>query len=263
MHPGTGPYIVTGYKENQYIKLEKNDLYWGDAEGYGPHISTIYLTWAEDAAGRLQKIINNEIDLGEYPLGSVTDYEALMTRPNIRIFEYWYPASNGVWFNFDNPYLSNRYVRQAIAHIIPYPYIIGQILPQWGISDVIPGKTHIMPQHYYEGVNLFNTGPTCPPYEYDVEKAKAYLKMWLYAQPAYAPNGSPDLWTQGPVGDANLDGVVNFDDFFVFARMRGSIPLNGLGIRDVTSTLTSTMTRPSPLKTSICGGMPGETNTPL
>jgi ABC-type transport system substrate-binding protein len=224
MHPGSGPYIVTGYKENQYIKMEKNDLYWGDAEGYGPHISTIYLIWAEDAAGRLQKIINNEIDLGEYPLGTVTDYQALMTEDNIRIFEYNYPASNGVWFNFDNPYLSNRYVRQAIAHAIPYPYIIGQILPQWGISGVIPGKTHIMPQHYYEGVNLFNTAPTCPPYEYDITKAGEYLKMWLYAQPAYAPNGSPELWTQGPVGDANLDGVVNFDDFFVFARMRGSIP---------------------------------------
>jgi ABC-type transport system substrate-binding protein len=221
MHPGTGPYIVTGYKENQYIKLEKNDLYWGYDLGYGPHVSTIYLKWVPEAAGRLLQIQNNDVDLGEYPIATVDEYEDMKTWDNLRVSEYDYPASNGVWFNFNNPYLSNRYVRQAIAHAIPYYYIISQILPGWGIKTGIQGKTHILPQHYYEGEHLFNTDPIrCPPYEYDIAKAAEYLKMWLYAQPAYAPYNSTQV-AQGPVGDADFDGVVNFDDFFIWARTRG------------------------------------------
>jgi len=221
MHPGTGPYIVTGYKENQWIKLERNDLHWGYDLGYGPHVSTIILKWVPNAATRLLQIQNNDIDLGEYPIATVSEYQAMMGWDNLRVFEYDYPASNGVWFNFNNPYLSNRYVRQAIAHAIPYDYIRNQILPGWGISTGYPGKTHILPSHYYEGVRLFNTA--IQPFQPDIAKAAEYLKMWLYAQPAYAPYGT-GLVAQGPVGDANFDGRVNFDDFFVFARMRGSTP---------------------------------------
>jgi len=221
MHPGTGPYIVTAHQQNQFIKLEKNDVYWGDDYGYGPHISTIYLKWVPLAANRLIQIQNNDIDLGEYPIATVDEYEDMMTWDNLRVFEYDYPASNGVWFNFNNPYLSNRYVRQAIAHAIPYDYIVNEILPGWGISTGYPGKTHILPSHYYEGEHLFNTA--LPPYEHDIAKAAEYLKMWLYAQPAYAPYGTAQV-AQGPVGDANFDGRVNFDDFFTFAKWRGSIP---------------------------------------
>jgi ABC-type transport system substrate-binding protein len=220
MHPGTGPFIVTYHQQDTYIKLERNDLYWGYGEGYGPYVSTVYLKWVPDAATRLLQIQNNDIDIGEYPIASVSEYQDMIDNyDNLNVFEYNYPASNGVWFNFNNPYLSNRYVRQAFAHAIPYDYIVSQILPGWGISTGYPGKTYIMPVHYYEGEPLFNTALL--PYEYDIAKAAEYLKMWLYAQPAYAPNGSPELWTQGPVGDANLDGVVNFDDFFVWVRSRG------------------------------------------
>jgi len=226
MHPGTGPYTVADYKPNQYIKLERNDLHWGYALGYGPHVSTIYLKFVSSAAERFLQIQNNDIDMGEYPVATVDEYEWMMTclcMPNLMVLEYDYPASNGVWLNFNNPYLSNRYVRQAIAHAIPYQYIYDEILPRWGIKTAYPGKTYILPKHYYEGEHLFNTAPTCPPFEHDIAKAAEYLKMWLYAQPAYAPFNSTQV-DEGPVGDANLDGVVNFDDFFVFAKWRGTTP---------------------------------------
>jgi ABC-type transport system substrate-binding protein len=222
MHPGTGPYVVTGYSvADGYIKLERNDLHWGYGLGYGPHVSTIYLEFVPEADTRLMLIDNNDIDIGEYPFATVEQYEDRKTWPNLRVFEYDYPASNGVWFNFNNPYLSNRYVRQAIAHAIPYGYIADEILDGWGITTAYPGKTHILPSHYYEGEHLFNTD--LQPFEQDLAKAEAYLKMWLFAQPAYAPYGSPQV-AKGPVGDANFDGVVNFDDFFVFAKWRGYTP---------------------------------------
>jgi ABC-type transport system substrate-binding protein len=66
MHPGTGPYTVADYKENQYIKLERNDLHWGYDLGYGPHVSTIYLKFVSSAAERFLQIQNNDIDMGEW-----------------------------------------------------------------------------------------------------------------------------------------------------------------------------------------------------
>ena len=227
-HPGTGPYVVTAHQQNQYITLERNDNHWRYGEGYGPYVSKIILKWVPLAENRLLQIQNNDIDIGEYPIASTTEYLDMMTWDNLNVFEYNYPASNGVWFNLDHPILSNRYVRQAIAHAIPYGYIFDEILPGWGVKTAYPGKTHIMPQHYYGGEHLFND--VVLPYHYDLDEAEAYLKMWLYAQPAYAPYGNetdPDptgLVAQGPVGDANFDGTVNFDDFFTFAKWRGYTP---------------------------------------
>jgi ABC-type transport system substrate-binding protein len=222
MHPGTGPYIVTEESTSGgYIKLERNDLHWGYDLGYGPHISTIYLKFVPDAANRKIALENNEIDLGEYPFATVAEFENYMTWDNLKVCEYYYPASNGVWFNLDNQYLSNCYVRKAFAHAIPYGDIYSEILHLWGIKTAIQGKTHILPMHYYEGEHLYNTA--LQPFEYDIAKAAEYMKMWAYAQPAYAPQGSPQV-AQGPVGDANFDGVVNFDDFFVYAKWRGSTP---------------------------------------
>jgi ABC-type transport system substrate-binding protein len=219
MHPGTGPYVVTGYSvPDNYIKLERNDLYWGYGLGYGPHVSTIYLKVVPDPYDRLLLIRNNDVDLSD-TIAVAVEYEPWKTWPNLMICEYDYPASNGVWFNFNNPYLSNCYVRKAFAHAIPYGITIDEILSDWGFSTGYPGKTCILPMHYYEGEHLFNTA--IQPFEYDIAKAAAYMKMWAYAQPAYAPQGSPQV-AQGPVGDANFDGEVNFDDFFVYAKWKGS-----------------------------------------
>jgi len=221
MLPSTGPYIVTDYVNNQYFKLERNDLHWGYGLGDGPHVSTIFLEWVTDEQTRLLQIQNNDLDCGEYPVATVEAYQDMMTWPNLRVYEYDYPSSNGVWFNLDNPYLSNRYVRQAIAHAIPYSQIISEILPGWGISNAYPGKTHIQPMHYYEGEHLFNGD--LEPYEYSIAKATEYLLMWAYSQPLYAPEGSPEQ-LQGPVGDADFSGLVDYDDFFVWWGNFGVAP---------------------------------------
>ena len=221
MLPGTGPFTVTDVSVNNYIKLERNDLHWGYGLGYGPHVSTVFFEFIPEAPTRLLAIQNNDVDFGEYPTASVEDYEDMKTWDNIRVYEYDYPASNGVWFNFDNQYLSNRYVRQAIAHAIPYPQIADNILPGWGISTAYPGKSYILPVHHYEGVHLFNDD--LQPYEYSILKAAEYLKMWLYSQPTYAPAGSPEV-ALGPVGDADFSGFVDYDDFFVWYENYGVAP---------------------------------------
>jgi ABC-type transport system substrate-binding protein len=211
MLPGTGPFNVTDYVEDDYIELTRNDLYWGYGEGYGPYVSKIILKWVPEAATRLLQLQDNTIDFGEYPTAHVSVFEGMMSWDNVKVYAYDYPASNGVWFNLDNPYLSNRYVRQAIAHAIPYEYIFTNILTGWGIATAYPGKSYILPVHYYDDgtvtVHLFNDD--LEPYTYDLTKAQQYLDMWYYSQVGTD-------YTQGPVGDADFSGKVNFDDWFVW-----------------------------------------------
>jgi len=227
MLPGTGPFTVTDFVEDDHITLEKNNLHWGYGVGQGPYVSTFLMKWIPSAPSRLSALQTNAVDFGEYPVAAISEYYAMMTWDNVRVFQYDYPGSNGVWFNFDNRIISNRYVRQAIAHAIPRDWIVTNILTGWGIESAYPGKTHIMPINYYtdpntgEAVLLFNED--LEPYEYSIAKATQYLNMWLYSQPAYAPPGSAEV-DLGPVGDADFSGIVNLDDFLIWRENFGVAP---------------------------------------
>ncbi len=222
MLPSTGPFRVTGYLAESYIKLERNPLYWGWSHGYGPHVNEIWLEWFDTAGPRFTALETNRVDFGEYPVASTTTYQGQMSNERVRVFLYNYPSSNGVWFNFDNPILSNRYVRQAIAHAIPYDPTISSILTSWGIETAYPGKSYIQPNmHYwtYGGttINMFNE--VLEPYEYSIDKASQYLDMWLKANSTRYPNQAV-----GPVGDADFSGRVDYDDFWVWWKNYGVAP---------------------------------------
>ncbi len=222
MLPSTGPFRVTGYLAESYIKLENNTNYWGWALGYGPHVNEIWLEWYDQAGPRFTALETNTVDFGEYPVASTTTYEGQMTNERVTVFLYNYPSSNGVWFNFDNQYLSNRYVRQAIAHAIPYYPTISSILTSWGIETMYQGKSYIQPNmHYwtYGGttVNMYNE--VLEPYEYSIDKASQYLDMWLKANSTRYPNQAV-----GPVGDADFSGRVDFDDWWIWYKNFGDPP---------------------------------------
>ncbi|NIS67401.1 MAG: hypothetical protein GTO12_00165 [Proteobacteria bacterium] len=227
MLPGTGPFRVTDFVEDIYITLERNPEYFGYNLDWGPYnVTEIILQWIPDWAQRLVATMSGDIDFGEYAPAPVEQFTDLQEWPNLRVWEYDSPSSTLLFFNLDNQYLSNRYVRQAVCHAIPYDKIIQQILPMWGIATAYRGKTLITPLHYYTDesnvrVHLFNDD--LEPYEYNIVKAQEYLNMWLYSQQLYAPEGSPEV-AQGPVGDADFSGRVNYDDFWVWRDNWATVP---------------------------------------
>jgi len=220
--PALGPFKLTGYAGGEYIELSKNPDYFGYDLGWGPYdVDKMILKWIGDPAARIAAMKTHEIDFGEYCTASIEDFEALSEREDLRVWQYDYPASHPpLWLNLDSPYLSNRYVRQAIAHAIPREAILNEILPSWGVEGY-PGKTFILPHHYYtdpvtkERVQLYNT--ELEPYENNLTKAEMYMDMWRYAQ-----EGTDH--TLGPVGDADFSGVVRLDDFILWATNFGTEP---------------------------------------
>ena len=116
-------------------------------------------------------------------------------------------ASIPLWMNLNNPILSNRYVRQSIAHAIPYDTILGTILPGSGVSG-IEGKTPVPPI-----MSEFNT--VLEPYEYNITRAQLYMDMWVYSQVGTD-------YTLGPMGDADFSGYVEMADFVIWAANYGT-----------------------------------------
>jgi len=222
--PSIGPY--TWYSEGtpagySSITFARNPLYFGYNESivgepaWGPYdIEKIILEYDPYAGERFTDVQTHAIDFGEYSIAPVEAFEAL-DDPTLLVYVVPHFASNGVWMNFNNLNLSNRYVRLAIAYATPYDAIFSEILPSWGIVDPIPGGSFILPWQYYTEpeelgetqVRLFNE--KLKPYSYDLDKAKQYLDMWLYSQ-----TGETE-YAKGPVGDADFDGEVGLKDVWL------------------------------------------------
>jgi len=193
---------------------------------WGPYgINKLIMRYISDPATLFTTVQTHEVDLAEYVSGTVEDFEAMMDDPTLLVKETVSQTGNFIWFNFNNPYLSNRYVRLAIAHAVDTRRIIDEILPGWGITRAIPGISWITPWQIYAypengeviGYPLFNKD--LEPYEYDLAKAEAYLEMYLKSRADLYPGEAV-----GPVGDANFDGKVNLDDLFLLIDKWGETP---------------------------------------
>jgi len=233
--PSIGPYKydaqgpVAGY---DWIRFARNPNFFGyDASivgepAWGPYdVQKMIIKYMPDSPVRLTAIRTHEIDWAEYPVTAIEQYEELKaTDPTLLIYQAPETAGNHLWFNFNNPYLSNRYVRLALCHAIPYKDIMENLLPGWGIVGSIPGISFVLPWHVYvyEGgeISLFNTD--LEPYEFDLTKAQMYLDMWYYSQEGFTAPADRD---KGAVGDANFDGIVNTDDLWLWLTTWGEKPL--------------------------------------
>jgi len=229
--PVTGPFKLKEIVAGEYCLLERNPLYFGFDEnvmgvgqtwGPDPSVQAIYLKTVPDPAVRLLEFQTYRLDLGEYPTAPLEVWQVMEDDPYLNVFQYDYPASNPIWINFNNPYLSNRWIRKAIGHAIPYPKIFSEILPSWGIETAYPGKTYVMPVHYYTEpntggdlvgttVHLFNE--ELEPWYYDIELAEDYMELWWYSENNPAANG--------PQGDADFSGLVDLDDFLILRDNAG------------------------------------------
>lgn len=223
--PVIGPYKLEA-ATTAYLRFVKNDNWWGPSYGYTLHdtVNEIWLVKVEDAATRFAQLTTHELDFGEYPTSPVGDFEALIGRPDLGVFLAPYVATNPVWFNFNNPYLSNRYVRLAIAYAIPYDTIASEVLGGWGVKDWVKGGTLLHPWFYYTDaanttVSLYNDAAAT--YDLNPTLAQAYLDMWKLSRVAHAPKAGGE-WVNGPVGDADFNGIVELDDFLLWIENLGN-----------------------------------------
>jgi peptide/nickel transport system substrate-binding protein len=171
---GTGPYKFVEYKKDQYVKLVRNEDYHLGK----PHIPTI-----------IYKIANQEVAIGQLKSGELdfmpinpADVELVKSDKNVRLetrpdFGYQYMG-----INFDNAFLKDKLVRQAIMYGLDRQAIVDKFLKGYGTVM----NSHMPPVIWaYDAASL-------KPYARDLSKAK-------------------DLLAQAGWKDKNADGYLTKD----------------------------------------------------
>ncbi len=158
-HPtGTGPFRFEERNRGENINIIKNDRYWGDPA----QLDRVIFRPLSDPASRALAIRNDEVDIiAVPPADSLANFEE----------DGWNVVSGKpphVWymnFNFDNPIMQDKRVRQAMNYAIDREGIAEELLR----GSVTPAYT--MQTRGHAGYDSSRRW-----YEYNPEKAKSLLK---------------------------------------------------------------------------------------
>jgi peptide/nickel transport system substrate-binding protein len=154
----SGPYKVRHRKEGQEVYLEARKDHFAQPKS---DILRIVFGSAEVIGQSLKK---GDIDVSFQPIvpAAITDYE---NEPNIKLFEAHSNGYISARLKTTGPVFSNRELRRALVHAIPYEAIIEEIFGGYAgrsASSIVP-------------VNAYWHNPNLPLPEFNLEKAKAML----------------------------------------------------------------------------------------
>ncbi|MFH1479257.1 MAG: ABC transporter substrate-binding protein [Candidatus Omnitrophota bacterium] len=158
-HPiGTGPFRFKEWGEDDTITLEYNPTYFEER----PYLDNIIIKPYPNSTDVWTALMRGELDYVEFLERS--DFEILKKDPSFKAFsfpvDYYYALS----YNLEDPILSDKRIRQAIAYGIDRKRLIDRVSYGYGIECFGP---------FYEGSIGFN--PDVKPFEYNPKKSLRLL----------------------------------------------------------------------------------------
>lgn len=168
---GSGPYELTEWADNQFIKLQRKKNWWGDkVDGNNPLLKaypeTLIFKPIKDPAARLIAIKGSEVDVASQV--KVFDFEDLkkdeIFSKNHHFFTVPSAYYSFIYINTRQPFLKDKNVRRSLAHLVDVEQLIEKSLLNSGVQTIGP----VSPQQSYFNENL-------PPIEMNIEKAKTLL----------------------------------------------------------------------------------------
>lgn len=151
---GTGPFKLGEWVPNERVVLERNDTYWGPA----PRLQRVVIRRIRDESTRHLALLGREVDVSVDPPA----HQVKGLRQSLLFDILLSPQARILWvgFNFKDPALKDRRVRQAIASAIDRRAIVTQVL------DGVPrdARFGILPPEML---------PTDPPLAFEYNPARA------------------------------------------------------------------------------------------
>ena len=184
---GTGPYKFEEWVPGEYIKLVRNDDYYGDN---GPYLDSVIFRFVTDENTRINMLKSGEIDF-TYGVG-FTNYDQVKDLPGYNVIVHGLNSWRYMDFNHATPGLDDPDVRRAIVCAINKEALVNQLFN--GIPQVWDQPWMPSDPFHVEG---FQTEWT-----YDVDKANQLL--------------DDAGWVMGSDGVREKDGVRL--DFICIAR---------------------------------------------
>lgn len=111
---GTGAYKMKSYFRNQYVRLIRNEHYWGNKA----KIAHIVVNLANNQSGRLLKFLNNECQIADAL--ELSQLKILEKNKHKNYYEKEVYGMNLLYlaFNFQRPAMQDETLRRAIAQAI-------------------------------------------------------------------------------------------------------------------------------------------------
>ncbi len=164
-------------------------------------------------------IENREIHFSPGPLDATPEQiEAANATGEFWVFNSPIPCTRHLIFNLNHPVLSNRYVRQAIAHAIDYTHIVDD-LPLAALNG------HLQATPVWRSLEWAYPTPAdevtynLEPYEYNITIANEYMDMYMYSLVGTDwTQQYPDERPKSPLGDGDFSGYVEPLDFTIWAN---------------------------------------------
>lgn len=162
---GSGPYLITEFRENQSITLEPNENWWGEG---GPYLDSMVWRHIPDTNSEIEALRGQEVDAifpsFQIQLEQVLNLEGVETQI----------VGGPTWQHLDfqvkqAPLLGEVWMRQAIAYGIDREAIVEELLR--GVApdaEVLNSVIYVNNQPEYE--------PHFEKYSYDPDQARQLLE---------------------------------------------------------------------------------------
>jgi len=166
---GTGPFRVVSMAQDEEIVVERNPYYFGNA----PKINRARFRIVPEAIVRALELRKGTADIGGVNSLTPDMVLALAKQPDLIAEDQPGTVLSYVAFNFDDPILSHREVRQALAYATDRATLIHYLLR----GQARPAASLLPPNHWaYE--------PNVQKYPYDPARAEMLLDAAGYPRGA-------------------------------------------------------------------------------
>lgn len=159
---GTGPFKFSEWNKGVNMVFVRNDNYYLGPDL--PYLDKIVLSFIPDANTAMQSFYNGELDV----LGIIapsTEYDRLLSNPDITADKVIYPSRFYVGFNMAEKPFDDLNFRLAVAHAIDSDDMINKALKNIGLK----ATTYMSPLYAW----AVNEDAKVP--KHDLEKAKEYM----------------------------------------------------------------------------------------
>jgi peptide/nickel transport system substrate-binding protein len=175
--PGTGPYTVSGFSENNYVQFTQSPSYWGDSltaaqikgNAYVDpgHVKTVVVKANFDDVSRYTDLTTGQAQIAGILAADLPSVQANPSTYGIFQFPSKAAVFVGIAMNTQRYPTNITAVRQAIVHAINYTQISDQVF--FGGLNPMVGPEYPIFSQFYDLGNL-------PPYQYNLTEAQDILK---------------------------------------------------------------------------------------
>lgn len=171
---GTGPFIFKEWVKGSHIIAERNPNYWDAGK---PYLDRVVFRFIADQSARSAAFETGELDLGGGPPVARSDLARLQALPILGSETRGYDYNGSItqlYFNYENPILRDKRVRQAIAHAIDTKRLLDTVF--FGFGKVSPSAISPYLTNFVD--------PSIKPYKVDLALANKLLDEAGYPKKA-------------------------------------------------------------------------------